>query len=134
MLITYLTRSRPRPIHVVLLAALCCPLLPGAVLSQTEIPPLEAVQPVVQQEVWGVMSGAGLKGTIEGWARVAGWTIVWDNPVDYRIRASATFHGGFEEAVARLVDAIHQGSPELTVTLYRGNRVLHVEDAARIRN
>jgi len=89
---------------------------------------------VIQQEVWGVMSGSSLKGTIEGWARVSGWTIIWDNPVDYRIRASATFQGGFEEAVARLVDAIHQGSPELTVTLYRGNRVIHVEDSARIRN
>jgi hypothetical protein len=85
-------------------------------------------------EVWAVLSGGSLKGTIEGWARISGWTVVWDNPVDYRIRASATFHGGFEEAVARLVDAIHQGSPELTVTLYRGNRVLHVEDAARLRN
>jgi hypothetical protein len=102
----------------------------GAVGTQSE----GVADPIAQQEVWGVMSGASLKGTIEGWARVSGWTIVWDNPVDYRIRASATFQGGFEEAVARLVDAIHQGSPELTVTLYRGNKVIHVEDAARIRN
>ena len=88
----------------------------------------------VHREVWAVLSGGSLKATIEGWARISGWTVVWDNPVDYRIRASTTFQGDFEEAVARLVDAIHQGSPELTVTLYRGNRVLHVEDAARIRN
>lgn len=93
-----------------------------------------AESPVVHREVWAVLSGGSLKATIEGWARISGWTVVWDNPVDYRIRASTTFHGDFEEAVARLVDAIHQGSPELTVTLYRGNRVLHVEDAARIRN
>lgn len=93
-----------------------------------------AESPVLQREVWAVLSGGSLKATIEGWARISGWTVVWDNPVDYRIRASTTFHGDFEEAVARLVDAIHQGSPELTVTLYRGNRVLHVEDAARIRN
>lgn len=114
----------------------------GQALSDEQIPALgsaevsagEQVAPIVQQEIWGVMSGSSLKGTIEGWARVSGWTIVWDNPVDYRIRASATFQGGFEEAVARLVDAIHQGSPELTVTLYRGNRVIHVEDVARIRN
>ncbi len=90
--------------------------------------------PAVHREVWAVLSGGSLKSTIEGWARISGWTVVWDNPVDYRIRASTTFQGGFEEAVARLVDAVHQGSPELTVTLYRGNRVLHVEDAARIRN
>lgn len=90
-----------------------------------------AVEP---SEVWAVLSGGSLKGTIEGWARASGWTVVWDNPVDYRIRASAAFQGTFEQAVAGLVDAIHQASPELTVTLYRGNRVLHVEDAARLRN
>lgn len=91
-------------------------------------PPAEVLAP---QEVWAVMSGSSLKGTMEGWARASGWTIVWDNPVDYRIRVSATFQGDFEMAVARLVDAIHQGSPELNVTLYRGNRVLHVEDPSR---
>lgn len=114
----------------------------GQALCDEQVPPLGSPAlspggggaPIIQQEIWGVMSGASLKGTIDGWARVSGWTIVWDNPVDYRIRASATFQGGFEEAVARLVDAIHQGSPELTVTLYRGNRVIHVEDVARIRN
>lgn len=87
-----------------------------------------------QNETWAVLSGGSLKATIEGWSRVSGWTVVWDNPVDYRIRASTTFQGGFEQAVAGLVDAIHQASPELTVTLYRGDRVLHVEDAARVRN
>lgn len=96
--------------------------------------PEEIVAPIPQSEVWAVMSGGSLKSTVEGWARVSGWTVVWDNPVDYRIRASATFQGTFEEVVALLVDAIHQASPELTVTLYRGNRVLHVEDAARLRN
>jgi hypothetical protein len=128
--------------YTVYLHASCLSLLmisaSGPALSNEQIPPLGSAggstAPIVQQEIWGVMSGSSLKGTIEGWARVSGWTIVWDNPVDYRIRASATFQGGFEEAVARLVDAIHQGSPELTVTLYRGNRVIHVEDVARIRN
>lgn len=109
-------------------------LLFGAPSFAETAPSETAPVAVPASEVWAVLSGGSLKATIEGWARLSGWTVVWDNPVDYRIRASATFHGGFEEAVARLVDAIHQGSPELTVTLYRGNRVLHVEDAARLRN
>jgi hypothetical protein len=110
-------------------AALMTPA--GVSAVRADPPPVPQVEdPVAHQEVWAVMSGASLKGTIEGWARISGWTVVWDNPLDYRIRASATFHGGFEEAVARLVDAIHQNSPDMTVTLYRGNRVLHVEDAA----
>jgi len=76
---------------------------------------------------WAVMSGSELRTTLEGWARSAGWTMVWDSPIDYRIRASARFEGTFEQAVARFVDAVHQTNPELRVTLYRGNRVIHVE-------
>jgi len=114
-------------------AAVCLALSLGPVRAEPPVEPSSA-EPIAQQEVWAVMSGASLKGTIEGWSRITGWTVVWDNPLDYRIRSSATFHGGFEEAVALLVDAIHQNSPEMTVTLYRGNSVIHVEDAAAGRN
>jgi Toxin co-regulated pilus biosynthesis protein Q. len=79
------------------------------------------------RSAWAVMSGAELRTTLEGWARVAGWTLVWDSEVDYRLRASARFDGDFENAVAKFVDAIHNTAPELRVTLYRGNRVIHVE-------
>ena len=125
----------PNPPNVSLFAALVFALLASNATAGPDTVPAEGAHvEVSQNEVWAVLSGGSLKSTIEGWARVSGWTVVWDNPVDYRIRASATFQGTFEEAVARLVDAIHQASPELTVTLYRGNRVLHVEDAARLRN
>lgn len=82
-----------------------------------------------QTDGWAVMAGATLKGTLEGWSRMTDeqWNIIWDNPTDYRIRASATFYGSFEDSVGRLVDAIHQSNPELTVTLYRGNHVIHVD-------
>lgn len=76
---------------------------------------------------WAAMSGGDLKGTLDGWSRAAGWTLVWDSPVNYRLRASAQFAGDFETAVASLVDTIHRSNPEVLVTLYRGNRVVHVE-------
>lgn len=77
---------------------------------------------------WGLMAGSTLKSTLEGWTRSAGWTLIWDSPVDYRIRASASFSGSFEESSARLIDSIHQANPELTATFHRGNRVLHVQN------
>jgi type IV pili sensor histidine kinase/response regulator len=76
---------------------------------------------------WAAMSGSDLKSTLDGWARAAGWTLVWDSPVNYRLRASAQFGGNFETAVASLVNTIHRSSPEVLVTLYRGNRVVHVQ-------
>ena len=86
-------------------------------------------------DAWAVMAGSTLKSTLEGWSRNASpeWSVIWDNPTDYRMRASATFYGSFEDAVGRLVDAVHQSNPELSVTLYRGNRVIHV-DALTITN
>lgn len=83
--------------------------------------------PVRTARGWAAMSGSDLKGTLDGWARAAGWTLVWDSPVNYRLRASAQFGGDFETAVASLVDTIHRSNPEVLVTMYRGNRVVHVE-------
>lgn len=78
---------------------------------------------------WAVLSGGDLRGTLEAWAEGAGWTVVWDSPLNYRLRASARYDGGFEDAVGGLIDAIHLSNPELRATLYRGNQVLHVESA-----
>jgi len=83
----------------------------------------------LETDAWAALAGSTLKSTLEGWARIAEpeWSVIWDNPTDYRIRASATFYGSFEDTVGRLVDAVHQSNPELSVTLYRGNRVIHVD-------
>lgn len=79
------------------------------------------------QGAWAVLAGGDLRATLEAWAAGAGWTVVWDSPTNYRLRASARYEGGFEQAVGGLVDAIHLSNPELRVTLYQGNQVLHVE-------
>lgn len=79
-------------------------------------------------DTWVVMAGSSLKDTLEGWTRVSGWTLIWDSPVDYRMRASVTFHGGFEESASRLIDSIYNNNPELMATFHRGNRVLHIEN------
>lgn len=78
--------------------------------------------------VWAVMAGSSLKATLERWSEVAGWTLVWDNRSDFQLRASATFQGGFEESVGALIDGIYLTNPGFSATLYRGNRVLHVQE------
>lgn len=83
---------------------------------------------------WAVLAGSNLKQTLQGWSNAAGWTLVWDNPVDYQIRSSVTFSGDFEEAVGRLVDAVYQTNPELAATLYRANKTIHVYDLATATN
>ncbi len=75
---------------------------------------------------WGALAGGTLRGTLDGWSGAAGWTLIWDTEYDYALRASAQFRGSFEAAVIELVDSVHRSNPELAVTLYRGNRVVHV--------
>lgn len=82
----------------------------------------------IQDGHWAVMAGTSLKSTLESWCRSAGWTLIWDSPVDYRLRASVSFPGGFEESAARLIDSIYQSNPELIATFHRGNKVLHIQD------
>lgn len=76
---------------------------------------------------WAAMSGTTLKDTLEAWAMADGWTVVWDTETNYGLRASSTFNGTFVDAVKEIVDSIHVSNPELTVTVYTGNRVVHVQ-------
>jgi len=110
------------------LAALLATLA-AATPAAADGPGLPGTGPSATGRAWAVLSGGDLRGTLEAWAEGAGWTVVWDSPLNYRLRASARYNGGFEQAVAGLIDAIHLSNPELRVTMYRGNRVLHVENA-----
>lgn len=110
-------------------------LLLGAVLSgaiaapgsvQADMP--GGAMPTMHQGRFAVMAESSLRNTLEGWSRASGWTLIWDKEADFRIRASAVFPGTFEEAVVSLVDSIHLDNPELSVVIYRGNRVVHVEN------
>jgi type IV pili sensor histidine kinase/response regulator len=76
---------------------------------------------------WAALSGSTLRETLESWSGPAGWTVIWDSDLDYRLRASEVYTGGYVAAVQKLADSIHRTNPELQVTLYSGNRVVHVQ-------
>lgn len=75
---------------------------------------------------WAVMAEASLRSSLQGWANAAGWTVFWDGPFDYRLLVSASFSGNFEEAIIALLRAVRLSEPGIAVTLYRGNKVVHV--------
>lgn len=83
---------------------------------------------------WAVIKGSYLKATLEGWCREAGWDLIWDSSSDYQMGASAAFEEDFESAVAHLIDSIYIKNPEVTATLYRGNKVLHIEERSLTSN
>lgn len=103
---------------------LACLLSPAMMMADVD----GVITGLHQKGGFAVMANSHLRPTLEGWSRASGWTLIWDQEDDYEIRASAIFTGDFESAVTDLVDSIHLDNPELSVVLYRGNRVIHVEN------
>jgi hypothetical protein len=83
---------------------------------------------------WTVRTESTLRGTLEAWSAREGWDLVWDAKNDYRMRASADLGSDFLKAIRVLADSVNMSSPDLTVTLYLGNRVIHVRDSLQPHN
>ena len=88
----------------------------------------------LEVRAWTIKSGSTLKSTLEDWSRISNerWSVIWEHPSDYRIQTSTVFHGSFEDVVGLLVTAVYRNAPELSVTLYRGNNVVHVTVSSNI--
>ena len=113
------------------LPAACCAALTAASMALAPVPAQADVsagsEPVVRiGDSWVILAGSSLKSTLEGWTRAAGWTLVWDSPIDFRVRASASYKGSFKASATALLDSINRENPELAPQFYNGNKVLHV--------
>ncbi len=93
-----------------------------------------SVRKIVSDQSWTVQADTTLQSTLRAWTAREGWDLVWDAQNDYRIRASAHLGSDFLPAVRALADAVNMTSPDLTVTLYLGNRVIHVRDTNLTNN
>lgn len=89
---------------------------------------------IVSDQSWTVQADTTLQSTFRAWTAREGWDLVWDAQNDYRIRASAHLGSDFIPAVRALADAVNMTSPDLTVTLYLGNRVIHDRDTNLTNN
>ena len=85
-------------------------------------------EPERPQDVWRIepTRHGTLRGVLEDWAELAGWTVVWEaEDLDYAVTARAVFHGTFEEAVDGLLRDT-RGYRTLIPTAWRPNRYLTV--------
>lgn len=108
----------------------------GALLFQAQVSLADAGSNrlIASETSWTVRAETTLQRTLEAWAAREGWELIWDAKNDYRIRASADLGPDFLSAVRALADAVNMTSPDLTVTLYLGNRVIHVRDTILTHN
>ena len=67
-----------------------------------------------------------LKGALERWSQAAGWRLIWELAVDYRIDAAASVDGTFEAAISEVMKNMEHAEVPPKAIFYRGNQVLRV--------
>lgn len=79
---------------------------------------------------WSVLrEQRSLRNSLNLWATAAGWSLVWDLPMDLVLEANATFTGTFEEAVGAAVSSAGVAAYPMQAIFYRGNKVLRIAHA-----
>ena len=84
------------------------------------------------QAVWKADSErhGTVKAVVQAWGEQASWIVVWEAERDYDLGATATFRGGFLDAVDGLLGG-QETRRKLLVRVYPANRHLVVENAGR---
>lgn len=124
------------PVAVSMPAAQPIAEAPVAVSASTPAPstssssmPVAAIEAVpVPKALWEIQKGSMLRGQMEGWAAVAGYSLIWNAQNDYEMRSSATFSGEFIDAVKNFFAALQANGLALRVTIYQGNKVMEVSE------
>lgn len=101
---------------------------PSASSSRTMTPAPAAATPIEAVPVWEIHKGEMLRGLMEGWAAIAGYSLIWNAQNDYEMRSSARFSGVFVDAVKNFFAALQANGLALRVTIYQGNKVMEVSE------
>lgn len=98
---------------------------PTAATATTTAP--VSAPPPPPARVWQVrLEDATLSTTFARWAKEAGWQLLWELPVDFRVDAGTQVEGEFEHAVTTVANSLAGAATPMQVVLYRGNHVIRV--------
>ncbi|WP_165177622.1 TcpQ domain-containing protein [Desulfovibrio sp. ZJ369] len=101
---------------------------PVPAASSSEAPMPAAATAIEAVPVWEIHKGEMLRGLMEGWAAIAGYSLIWNAQNDYEMRSSARFSGIFVDAVKNFFAALQANGLALRVTIYQGNKVMEVSE------
>lgn len=104
------------------------PVAPSASSSRAMTPAPAAVTAIEAVPVWEIRKGEMLRGLMEDWAAIAGYSLIWNAQNDYEMRSSARFSGVFVDAVKNFFAALQANGLALRVTIYQGNKVMEVSE------
>jgi hypothetical protein len=83
---------------------------------------MEVLQDVVRD--WVAKEGMTLRETLQQWADIEGWELVWNTNREYPLRASAIFRGRFKDVSSAVIRNFSRATPQPMARYYFGNRVL----------
>lgn len=103
---------------------------PGASQSRPALAPSHepATRPARVRYVWRINNGDKISDAFRAWARQARkWHVVWEAP-ELIAQATVDVDGSFEDAVAKVVEALNRGDANLLARFYldSANGVLRV--------
>lgn len=73
---------------------------------------------------WAANMGDTLRGLLNQWGEMSGWTVIWKLDRDYQLEAGVIFRGTFTEVSSALIRSFARATPAPIGTFYKGNRVL----------
>lgn len=84
----------------------------------------------IENRVWELDPADGsLRRSLDKWAKMAGWQVVWELSYDFPVALYARVEGTFEDALSAVSKSVRNTETPVKLTLYEGNRVVRVSPA-----
>lgn len=77
--------------------------------------------------VFDLQAGKSLQSQLEGWAKRAGWSVMWSVPDDWLVPGNESYGGDFASAVQRVVEQLAANGADVRADVWNGNHsvVIH---------
>ena len=80
-------------------------------------------------QIWTAETGSTLRETVEGWAKNARWTLIWEqDDLDYSIAAPLRFEGKFEDAISQIFPLYDKAPRSFVVDGSASQRLVHIAE------
>jgi hypothetical protein len=97
---------------------------PSASLGNAHSLPAPSAKPLPQP--WQLRRDALLHEELTDWAGRAGWQLLWQPGVTWRVAADASFLGEFPDAIASVIENLYLEGRPVRLVLWEGNKVAEV--------
>uniref|UniRef100_E6QMU6 Toxin co-regulated pilus biosynthesis protein Q C-terminal domain-containing protein n=1 Tax=mine drainage metagenome TaxID=410659 RepID=E6QMU6_9ZZZZ len=102
-------------------------------LHDAAILPVKAQAPTPKPVMvdYTLHAGDPIEDQLRGWAKQAGWTLIWDAPQDWVVPGNATFGHDFQAAAKSVLEALSKNGADIRGDLYPANHTLVVHAAGQ---